>query len=362
MRILLAISEMPPTKSGVARVGQKLYAGFVSAGHDVEVLSTEHTKRLSVGKFRFTGLLPRWPWLRKKVQHVDVVSVHGPAPTFSDTLLLLLALRRQHARPRIVYTHHYDIDFVGLSRFCAVYNWMNHRLTRLADHIIVTTPAYAASLAPYVSPDRLTVIPWGVECPVTPSPAQKNGRFTVLFVGQLRPYKGVPSLIQAACQIPEARIVVVGEGSERPSLEGLVADLDLHNVEFMGTVSDHDLWALYHSSHAVVLPSVSRLEAFGIVLLEGMAAGCVPVASALPGVTDVVGEAGFTYPPGNSMALADILGTLAHDERKWRQLSWTARQRSRQYTWDQTVKSYVSLLEAVTQAGAARTMEMTPQR
>lgn len=347
LRILLAISEMPPIRSGVARVGRRLHEGFVSAGHLVEVLSTQQTPRLSIGEIRLTGLLPRWPWLRKRLDHVDVVSLHGPAPTFSDALLLLLALRKHHGTPHIVYTHHFDIDFRGMSPLCAMYNWMHRQLARLADQVVVTTPAYESTFASFTSLDRITVIPWGIDCPVAASPADKDDQFTVLFVGQLRPYKGVKTLIQAARRIPEARIIIVGQGPELHSLERLVQKLDVRNVEFKGAVADDELWALYRSSHSVVLPSVSRQEAFGIVLIEGMAAGCVPVVSALPGVTDVVGEAGFTYQPRDSAALADNLATLAQDDGMWNHYSQIARERSLQYTWAQTVKSYLALFEAV---------------
>ena len=353
MRILLAISEMPPRRSGVARVGQRLSEGFVSAGHLVEVLSTEHTKRLSLGEFRLTGLLPRWPWLRNKLDGVDVVSLHGPAPTFSDALLVLLALRKQRGAPRVVYTHHFDIDVRSMSPLSTVYNRMHRRLARLADHVVVTTPTYASTLGHDVSLDRLTVIPWAAECPITSAPPDRNGQFTVLFVGQLRPYKGVNTLIQAASSIPEARIKIVGHGPERTRLERLVEELDLRNVTFLGTVPDRELWDLYHASHAVVLPSVSRQEAFGIVLLEGMSAGCVPVASAVPGVVDIVGEAGATYPPGDSDALADILATLAHDGERWRHYSQTARERSLRYTWDKTIESYLAVFQGAARVGAA---------
>ena len=64
-----------------------------------------------------------------------------------------------------------------------------------------------------------------------------------------------------------------------------------------------------------MLPSV-RMESFGIVLLEGMAAGCVAVASALPGPAEVVGDAGLDFPPGDVDALARILRSLSSENAR----------------------------------------------
>jgi glycosyltransferase involved in cell wall biosynthesis len=98
----------------------------------------------------------------------------------------------------------------------------------------------------------------------------------------------------------------------------------------------------------VVLPSVTRAEAFGLVLLEGMAAGCVPVASDLPGVRDVAGPTGVVVPPRHSKALRQALRELADDVQRLEHLqvaSWLAAQT---HTWERCVASYEEvLLDAV---------------
>lgn len=355
MNLLLAISETPPHHSGIARTADRLEKGYITAGHNVSVLSTRDTGRVLLGEMRLTGLLARWPALRKMAGSVDVVSVHGPAPTFSDVLLLVLWLRRRrHGTPRIVYTHHFDIDFPPLSALSSLYNWMHGQLARLADRVVVTTPGYASRFAAFAGPGRLTVIPWGTDGLCTSPRSEKNGQFTVLFVGQLRRYKGVETLIRAARYVPQASVVVVGQGPEREHLEEVAANQKVRNVTFLGSVSDAELDQLYRLAHVVVLPSVSRLEAFGIVLLEGMAAGCVPVASALPGVSDVVGDSGHTFQPGDAAALAEILVGLSKDESERNRLSEQAQLRSLQFTWERTVSSYLTLFESLLEESSAR--------
>jgi len=77
-------------------------------------------------------------------------------------------------------------------------------------------------------------------------------------------------------------------------------------VRISGYVSDGDLPSHYASSNVLVLPSVSRLEAFGIVLLEAMASGLPIIASNIPGVRSVVksSKAGFLVEPKSSNDIA----------------------------------------------------------
>lgn len=345
MKIVLAVSEAPPVMSGVARSAEKLRDSWTAAGHDVETVSIADTGRRMIGEVRVTGLVPRWPALRKRFDDADVVSLHGPVPTFSDALLPLLWLRKRDGT-KLVYTHHFDIDFERLAPVCTVYNWMTHRLARLADRIVVSTPSYSDVVG---APEKTTVIPWGAGHQGQVSLAEKTEQFTVLFVGQLRRYKGVDVLIRAAARVPDARILIVGKGPERANLEQLANETGAGNVRFLGPVSDDDVQQLYEQAHVVTLPSVSKLEAFGITLVEGMAAGCVPVAANLPGVSDVVGNAGMTFTPRDVAGLASALRVLS-DPDEHVQYARRALERSRLFTWDRTFDGYLDLFDSLFEA------------
>ena len=97
---------------------------------------------------------------------------------------------------------------------------------------------------------------------------------------------------------------------------------------------------LIKQTHVIVLPSVTRSEAFGIVSLEGMAAGQVPVACHLPGVADLVGNEGYTFPPGNDRALRDILIRLKDDTQLRNHLAGLAQAKARLYPWERTIFGY----------------------
>ncbi|MEM2369302.1 MAG: glycosyltransferase family 4 protein [Candidatus Bathyarchaeia archaeon] len=113
----------------------------------------------------------------------------------------------------------------------------------------------------------------------------------VLFIGRLVPQKGVEYLIMAAPKIferhPETRIIVVGNGWIKDRLQGLAYSTGYpHRIMFLGFLSDQDLTELTMSSDVLVIPSV--YEPFGIVALEGMAAGVPVVASNVGGLAEII--------------------------------------------------------------------------
>lgn len=137
------------------------------------------------------------------------------------------------------------------------------------------------------------------------SPSQK----IVLFVGRLVVEKGVQVLLDAVPQVlsqcPETQFLIVGSGYHKDELKRQAHELRVeNNVRFLGYVSDRQLRELYKIADAVCIPSV--YEPFGIVALEGMAAGAPVVSSDTGGLTDFVEHmvTGVTTYTGDSGSLA----------------------------------------------------------
>jgi rhamnosyl/mannosyltransferase len=118
------------------------------------------------------------------------------------------------------------------------------------------------------------------------------------------------------------------------------SNLALQDITFWGNLQDEKVTRLIKKAHVIVLPSTTRSEAFGIVLLEGMAAGLVPVASHLPGVADLVGNEGITFPPGNPVALHDVLVRLRDDDSLRKHLASLAQAKARLYSWERVIFGY----------------------
>jgi glycogen synthase len=104
---------------------------------------------------------------------------------------------------------------------------------------------------------------------------------------------------------------------------------------------------------------VTRAEAFGLVVLEGMAAGCVPVVSDLPGVRDLVSRTGIVVPARDVAALRHALLGLAADRTRLERLCRSARRRAEGLGWDACVERYEGvLIEAVEEGRATRSHEV----
>lgn len=333
LRVLMVISEAPPVVSGISRTAGNLMAGLAELGYHVDTISANDVPRLIRGEVRLSSMLWKAPRVLGGIlSSYDVVHVHGPVPTFSDVALLLSILQARGGHPAVVYTHHSEIDLPDIRPLCALYNRMHKRLARHADQVIVGTPAYARDLSRYIPADQIAVVPFSVDGDWYDHRTPKADHFTVLFVGQLRPYKGVETLIDAAEQVQGVAIRIVGGGYQEEYYRSMVARRGLEHVTFTGRVSDAELFDAYSKAHVVVLPSTTRAEAFGLVLLEGMVAGCVPVASQLPGVVDVVGDAGFCFPIGDAVALAEVFARLRDNPELWQRYSRRAQERVRLYS------------------------------
>jgi glycosyltransferase involved in cell wall biosynthesis len=348
LRILMIASEGPPTRSGMARTIQRLRDGLRAHGHHVDVVSYPDVGRASFGEVRLSSLLFHLPRIAQRVGGYDVIHVHGAAPTVSDVFLALA--RTWRTCPPTVYTHHCDIEVSWGGPLNALYNAIHRRLAAGVDELVSTTRGYAAEVG---LDGNTSVIPLGVDFGSFSATEAKGRQFTVLFVGQFRPYKGVPVLLRAMAQVHGSRLLIAGSGPEERAYRQLAAELGI-DVEFFVGAEDHELRQLYQRAHALVLPSVTRAEAFGLVLLESMAAGCVPVASDLPGVRDVLGRIGFTFPARSVEGLAAMLRRLRDDPALVSEVGTRARKRASIFTWERTVSDYERLFRDLVAARELR--------
>jgi len=204
--------------------------------------------------------------------------------------------------------------------------------------IIATSPNYVAS-SPFLSlyQERCRVVPLPVDTEELRRVSIEKvealraefGRF-VLFVGRHVYYKGLDYLIEAMGKVEKIRLLIVGQGPLEKAHQAQVERLGLQErVIFLGKVPDYRLKVLYHACQCLILPSVARAEAFGMVLAEAMACGKPVVSTELSTGTSFInrdGETGFVVPPGNVSALAERIERLVWDRRLREVLGSKARQ------------------------------------
>lgn len=163
-----------------------------------------------------------------------------------------------------------------------------------------------------------------------------------LFIGSPAPNKNLRTAIEAFAdpRLKEWPFVIVG--SLDLSVFGTAISALPANVRTTGRLSDEEVAGLLCHARALVFPSL--YEGFGIPPLEAMLAGCPVLASDIPPVREVCGQAAWFFDPRDAKALAELVLRATEDEAGLRALSEQGSLRSRQFTW---ARSAQALLDVV---------------
>jgi N-acetyl-alpha-D-glucosaminyl L-malate synthase BshA len=176
----------------------------------------------------------------------------------------------------------------------------------------------------------------------------KDEEKIILFVGNLRPVKGVKYLIEAIKLIRDknknVRLFLVGDGTEREYLENLTKEYDLEKyVNFLGKISNLKIPEYMMASDLFVLPSLS--EGVPLVILEAMASGLSIIASNVGGLPEIIHdkENGFLVEPGQPEKIAEKVLQLLENEPLREKMSKNNKDKAKEYDW----KAIVVRLEEV---------------
>ncbi len=170
------------------------------------------------------------------------------------------------------------------------------------------------------------------------------------YFGRLKRYKSVDHLLRAAAlvrkEIPGLKCVIVGEGDDRPRLEGVAAGLGLDDVvTFTGYVSEERKVDLLQEMWVMV--TTSSKEGWGLTVLEANACGTPVIASDVPGLRDAVrdGETGILYPYGDVDRLAAAMRTVLNDDGLRGRLRERALAWAKTFDWDLAAEKAEAVLE-----------------
>jgi glycosyltransferase involved in cell wall biosynthesis len=155
--------------------------------------------------------------------------------------------------------------------------------------------------------------------------------FVAGYAGRLVPEKGVHVLIDALAALPDARLLVFGDGRERARLEAAATRALPGRATFAGHVASSAMPESLNALDALVLPSLRAAgwqEQFGRVLVEAMACGVPVIGSATGEIPRVIGDAGLIVPEGDRTALRDALELLAASPEHRCTLAGRSRQRA----------------------------------
>ena len=169
----------------------------------------------------------------------------------------------------------------------------------------------------------------------------------LLYVGRLSDEKQIEHIRPTLEALPYTRLALVGDGPARAHLERYFADLP---VTFMGYLNGERLSQAYASADIFVFPS--RLETFGLVVIEAMSAGLPVVAARVGGVGDMVSEGvnGYSFESGDQAALLEGVREIASDSENMRWMGQQARAYAEGQSWetimDEVIEVYAGLIAA----------------
>ena len=376
MRICQVSSCFVPSHGGVETFVYNLSKSLVKDGHEVRVITSSRGKLpsmyheeidgIQVVRFPEKHFFLETPILYPIALHVmkedyDVLHVHGMVPGLTELAVFIGRLKRKP----VVVTYHCDAEnnsrYINRAINVGYNAIVKYGLPMMANKIVTTTSSYAnTSVGLSRVREKLTVIPCGVGEEYLQYGVPHNGVGEsepprLLYVGKLHKYKGVKDLLMAMSavtrEIPRAELAIIGDGREREHLETRARELGLDsNVAFLGWLSKNQLLETFAKSDLLILPSInSRREAFGIVILEGMALGKPVIASRIPGPESVIedGKNGLLIPPESPTKLAEAIIHLLRNQGIALAMGQAGREKAKQFSYDLIAKQYEALYAAM---------------
>ncbi|HEY7296009.1 MAG TPA: glycosyltransferase family 4 protein [Dehalococcoidia bacterium] len=279
-------------------------------------------------------------------ERFDVVHVHEP-------LMPVLPIQfLRHSETVNVGTFHAAKE--GGNRLYSYTRTLLRRYYRRLDGKIAVSPAAEQLVSRYFA-GYFNIIPNGIDLArfsgePRPFPELRDGMRNIVYIGRLEKRKGVAYLLRTfpliKQEMPNTRLIVVGDGRPREGYERYVRKHELEDVIFTGYVSDADIPRYYHTADVCCFPATGN-ESQGYVLLEAMAAGKPLVASNIEGFASVITDEveGRLVRPRDPEALALALVHLLADDRSRLEMGERARISAQQYSWDRIAHKVLSYYE-----------------
>jgi glycosyltransferase involved in cell wall biosynthesis len=277
-------------------------------------------------------------WLRRELRSFDPEIVH--AHLFHANVAT--AVVRPRGRARYLLTHHHG-DHLLFER-----RWLDAILDRFAgrrfDRVVAVSNWGAGFLISRYRypPGKVICIPNGwsgepfAKCGLASKP-------TVICVARFRPQKGHADLLETFAavkqQVPDARLLLVGDGKLGPELRSRARELGLAEcVKFRG--STDNVWP--HLAEAHVFALASTYEPLGIAVLEAMAAGLPVVATSVGGIPELIESEtmGRLVRPGRPDEMAGVVVELLGSSRLRSRMGAAARLRAADFRISVTMERY----------------------
>lgn len=376
MKILVVLPYFYPKMGGLENYAYNVFKRLKN--HDITVLcsgkenSREMIEGMDVIRLKHSAVISNTPVNLKlpltisrilKRESFDIVNAHTPVPYSADMAAIA---SRKHGVPFLL-TYHNDLlkEKGFLQLISSLYNNSLLKLTLDVSKKIITSSYYVYHESPFLKAHagKIELIPPGVDLD-TYSPGSgeyvrrkygiPHGSEVVLFVGAMNKghrHKGVEILMEAFYKIKGENVylVLAGTGDMVPHYKKIASSLGIQDKTiFTGLVDEFELIELYRMASMLVLPTLTVVEGFGMVLIEANACGKPVIGSKIGGIKYVIkdGETGLLVPPGDPDALADAIMKLLDDEDLAHRMGSNGRRMvMEKYTWDKSAKMTERIFE-----------------
>lgn len=299
MNIFVFTTAFAPSVGGIERVAAMLCREFVAQGHQVVLATTTPRGEHDDDALPYPVL--RRPGLAAMMRALRACDVHLQA-----NVALKYAWPRLAAPDRFVYQHNnvYQRDDGTLAPADRLKRAVARATPGIANSRYTARKlgsAYAIA-NPYDHGTFRAHAPWN----------ERPG--DLVFLGRLVSQKGADVLVRALGRLRgdgrAPSLTIIGDGPDRGELERLAGETGTHGqIRFTGALAGEALVRELNAHRIFVAPS-SYEEPFGIVALEALACGCVPIVSERGGLVDAIGPHGVTFPNGDDAALAARLAEV----------------------------------------------------
>lgn len=389
LRVAVVTETYPPEVNGVAKSAARFAEGLAARGHRLQLvrprqgegdgaqpageleqvlmrgISVPRYPDLKMGLPAKRALVRLWSFRRPDIVHVVTEGPLGWSALEAAAKLKLPVVSDFRTNFHS-YSSHYGVGWLTKPILSYLRRFHNRTLCT-----IVPTAAMRAELAA-LGFQRLRVIARGIDTQLF-SPAKRDaqlragwgadaGDMVLLYVGRLAVEKNLDAVVAVAERMPEAKLVLVGDGPERRRLQAR-----LPNAVFAGLRKGEDLAAHYASGDLFLFPSLT--ETYGNVTLEAMASGLAVVAFDYAAAGELIesGVNGMLVPRGERGRFVSRVAALAAEPSRLREIGERARASCAEQSWERMVQQLEGVLVASAggqlvagQARSARTASPAP--
>ncbi|MGI8627476.1 MAG: glycosyltransferase family 4 protein [Geodermatophilaceae bacterium] len=361
-------------KGGTETYAKGLFPALRQAAPDLRLVGLTNTEIGPVAPDWFPGEVVQLPvsgenrltWAAAELGLVSLAArrvgadlLHCPA-NFGPAVRLLPTIVTIHD---LLSFRHPDLIAGRLAKGVSL---LSKRAARAATRVLTDSQASAADIERFlgVGPERVDVVPLAASIPDAASSDPKvlhqlgipSGRSFVLSTGNRLPHKNFEVLLRAWARLPDPRpmLVITGSHGEDPLLV-LTERLGLaDDVLLTRWVSAQELETLYQRATLYVCPSL--FEGFGLPLLEAMQRGCPVLASDIPVLREVGGDAVRYVDARTPASLRSGLAAALTDDGARQELGRAGRLQARRFSWEATAaataESYRRALRSARRDGA----------